>query len=115
MPGLAGKGWGIKIFKNTNLYWIDAAHSLGNIFQLKIYIGVGYIMPTMGKMLECFCAPFVHGVVKYTISRIYNQLKIYGDIGYIMPTLGDECNLEIFCEPFWRRVGKYSIKRIYIS
>ena len=50
-----------------------------------------------------------HRVVKYTISRIYNQLKIYGDIEYIMQTLGDECNLESFCEPFGRRVGKYSI------
>ena len=48
MPALAGKGWGIRIFKNTNLYWIDAANSLGNIFQLKIYIGIGYIMPTNG-------------------------------------------------------------------
>ena len=65
--------------------------------------------------MESFCAPFGHRVVKYTISRIYNQLKIYDDIGYINPTLGDKCNLEIFCEPFGRRVGKYSIKRIYIS
>ena len=41
MPGLAGKGWGIKIFKNKNLYWIDAANSLGII--VKIYIDIGYI------------------------------------------------------------------------
>ena len=35
-------------FENVFLHWICAANNLGNICQLNICVGIGYIMPTLG-------------------------------------------------------------------
>ena len=34
--------------ENAYLYWIYAANNLGSMCQLNIYVGIGYIMPTIG-------------------------------------------------------------------
>ena len=34
--------------ENAYLYWIYAANILGSMCQLNIYVGIGYIMPTIG-------------------------------------------------------------------
>ena len=35
------------IFENVYLYWIYAANNMGSMCQLNIYVGIGYIMPTL--------------------------------------------------------------------
>ena len=40
--------WGMYNFRNIYLYWIYDANNLGSICHLKIYVDIGYIMPTLG-------------------------------------------------------------------
>ena len=46
---LRAQGWGMYNFGNVYLYWTYAANNLGSMYQLNIYIGIGYIMPTLGR------------------------------------------------------------------
>ena len=48
MSALWAQGWGMYIFENVYLYWIYAANNLGSMCQLNTYVGIGYIMPTLG-------------------------------------------------------------------
>ena len=41
----SGTGFGMYIYENIYLYWIYAANHLGSIYQLKIYVDIGYIIP----------------------------------------------------------------------
>ena len=34
--------------ENVYLYWIYAANNLGSKCELNMYVGIGYIMPTIG-------------------------------------------------------------------
>ena len=43
----SGTGFGMYIYEKIYLYWIYAANHLGSIYQLKIYVDIGYIMPTL--------------------------------------------------------------------
>ena len=55
-------------------------NDLGNICQLNIYVGIGYIMGDECK-LEGFCAAYGCMVGECTF------LKIYICIGYMLPTI----------------------------
>ena len=45
---LRAQSWGMYIFRNIYLYWIYDANNLVRICHLKIYVDIGYIMPTFG-------------------------------------------------------------------
>ena len=97
-----------------------------NIFQLNIWVGIEYILPTLGGWMwvgEFLCALRAQGWLIY----IFWNIQWYDSIAYMLPTiwgiyvswiyslvldiscqhLGDECKLEGFCVPFGHRVGKY--------
>ena len=44
----SGAGLGKIHLKNTNLYCTNVVNNLGYLCELKIYFGIGYIMPTLG-------------------------------------------------------------------
>ena len=80
----SGTGLGMYIYENIYLYWIYGANSLGSICQLNIYVGIGYIIPTVGGdecKLVSFSVPFGRMVGEY----IY--FKIYLCVGYMLQTI----------------------------
>ena len=53
--------------------WIYAPNNLGNISRLNIYVGIEYIMTTLGDAckLESFCALRAQGCEIYIFRNIY--------------------------------------------
>ena len=75
---------------------------LRNTCQLYLYIGIGYIIPTIGSV-RGFCAPRnVHLVIYIFALDICCQ------------HLGNICQLEGFCAPFGRKVKECTCCNIYI-
>ena len=93
---------------NTNIYillYLYLYSYLRNTCQLYLYIGVGYIIPTIGEMcqLEGFCAPGnVHFVMYIFVLDICCQ------------HLGNIRQLKGFCAPFGRKVKECTLFNIYI-
>ena len=77
------EGWVGEIHIYIYLYWIYDANNLGSICHLKIYVDIGYIMPTFGGLMKVggFLSALWHRVGECT------YLEIYICIGYMMPTI----------------------------
>ena len=105
---------------NIYSYWIYTAKNGGDICQLGLCNGLGYILPTIGPQLlgDICMSPGVglgnvHYVIYINWYQIFsaNNLGIYVSWIYVLVLdiccqhLGDICQLEVFCAPFERWVG----------
>ena len=106
---LRKQGWGKYIFRIKYLYWIYSANNLGNICQLNIYVGIGYIKPTVGGLN----VSRVHGSGIYAANNLGNicQLNIYVGIGYVAVGYS---SLGMIVGAFGGRVGEYTLLKIWI-